>query len=181
MQRARCSRQIPGQDQDGYNTEPDFFGGMHDRPQTSGPRPQKHLGRLKRLKLAVTRTPRPAPAPAPAPPTTQSSATAPPTFQARIRHLLTSRPKNATPHIVDVPYAQGREVRSVEVYHCVSDVSYIHLQRNAAAGAPGNDEDLVPIEYFDDDPPQNPDSQQQSTAVQTNAGEHGGGRLCCCC
>ncbi|KAG0694430.1 hypothetical protein DFH29DRAFT_1083836, partial [Suillus ampliporus] len=73
--------------------------------QTSSQRPQQRPGCLKRLRLAVTRTPRPAPPPAP--PTTQSSTTAPPTFQARLRHLLTSQPENAAPHVVDVAYAQG--------------------------------------------------------------------------
>ncbi|KAG2340113.1 hypothetical protein BDR05DRAFT_1002859 [Suillus weaverae] len=51
-----------GQDQEGYNTEPNFFHGMH---QHSQPRPQQHSWHLKRLRLAMTRTPHSAPPPVP--------------------------------------------------------------------------------------------------------------------
>ncbi|KAG2738888.1 hypothetical protein P692DRAFT_201811835 [Suillus brevipes Sb2] len=47
--------------------------------------------------------------------------------------------------------------------------------RNAAAGAPKKDEDIVPDEYLDPPSP-NPDLQQQATAVQPASGEHGGDR-----
>ncbi|KAG0692970.1 hypothetical protein DFH29DRAFT_1073462 [Suillus ampliporus] len=114
--------EIPGQDQhDGmHEAERDFFGGMYDHHQTSSPRPQQRPGRIKRL-LAVSRTPRAAPLPAS--PTNPSSATAPATFKTRLRHLLTVQPVHAaTPLVVDIPFAQGKE-------------------RNAAAGAPRNSAD----------------------------------------
>jgi hypothetical protein len=39
------------------------------------------------------------------------------------------------------------------IYFIIIEVSCFHLQRNAAAGAPKQqDEDLVPDEYFDDHP-----------------------------
>ncbi|KAG2753554.1 hypothetical protein P692DRAFT_201784997 [Suillus brevipes Sb2] len=50
--------------------------------------------------------------------------------------------------------------------------------RNAAAGAPKKDEDIVPDEYFDPPSP-NPDSQQAAVAVPAT-GEHGGERSCFC-
>ncbi|KAG2339399.1 WD40 repeat-like protein [Suillus weaverae] len=57
--------EIPGQDQDGYDTEPNFFHGMHQHSQMHRSRPQQRHGRLKRLRLAMTRTSRSAPPPAP--------------------------------------------------------------------------------------------------------------------
>jgi hypothetical protein len=51
-------------------------------------------------------------------------------------------------------------------------------QRNAAAGAPKKDEDIVPDEYFDPPSP-NPDSQQAAVAVPAT-GEHGGEWSCFC-
>jgi hypothetical protein len=44
-----------------------------------------------------------------------------------------------------------------------------HFQRNAAAGAPKKDEDIVPDEYLDPPSPI-PDSQQPAAAVQTSTG-----------
>ncbi|KAG0706967.1 hypothetical protein DFH29DRAFT_97735 [Suillus ampliporus] len=147
--------EIPGQDQhDGiHEAERDFFGEMYDHHQTSSPRHQQRPGRIKRL-LAVARTPRAAPPPAP--PTNPSSATAPATFKTRLRHLLTVQPVHAaTPPVVDVPFAQGKE-------------------RNAAAGAPRNSADGY-VDWV------STHSQQQTPAGQndTGQGEHGSGRCCC--
>ncbi|KIK33194.1 hypothetical protein CY34DRAFT_18518 [Suillus luteus UH-Slu-Lm8-n1] len=64
------------------------------------------------------------------------------------------------PRIVDVPLAQAKE-------------------RNAAAGAPKKDEDIVPDEYLDPPSP-NPNSQQPAAALQPATGEHGGDRSCFC-
>ncbi|KAG2748711.1 hypothetical protein P692DRAFT_201789822 [Suillus brevipes Sb2] len=83
------------------------------------------------------------------PATTPSS---PSPFTASIRHTQ--------PRIVDVPLAQAKE-------------------RNAAAGAPKKDEDIVPDEYLDPPSPK-PDSQQPAAAVQPATGEHGGDRSCFC-
>jgi hypothetical protein len=55
----------------------------------------------------------------------------------------------------------------------------MNLQRNAAAGAPGKDEGIVPDEYFDPPSP-NSHSQQPPAAVQPVTGEHGGDRSCFC-
>ncbi|KAG2051836.1 WD40 repeat-like protein [Suillus hirtellus] len=63
--------EIPGQEQDGYDTDPNFFYGTHQHSQISRPRPQQRPGRFKRFRLAMTR--RPQEAPAPAPPTTSPS------------------------------------------------------------------------------------------------------------
>ncbi|KAG2118379.1 hypothetical protein DEU56DRAFT_144911 [Suillus clintonianus] len=168
--------EIPGQDQDGYDAEPDFFRGMHGHPQTSRPRPQQRPGLFKKLRLAVTKRspPPPVPAPTPVPPTALPPAAAPTTFKAHVRHLFTWRPDHAAPPVVDVPFAKGKE-------------------RNAAADAPGRDEDLVPDEYFDDFPQdpnstQRPNTQepntpqrQQPAATLVDTGEHVGGKSCCCC
>ncbi|KIK32012.1 hypothetical protein CY34DRAFT_19365, partial [Suillus luteus UH-Slu-Lm8-n1] len=96
-------------------------------------------------------------------PTTRSSANPPTKFAARIPHPSSWWPVrggHAQPRIVDVPLAQAKE-------------------RNAAAGAPKKDEDIVPDEYLDPPSP-NPNSQQQTTAVQPATGEHGGDRSCLC-
>ena len=61
----------------------------------------------------------------------------------------------------------------------VVEVPSHHLQRHVAAGAPNNDEDLIPEEYFDTSS-QNPDSQQPSAAALIDTGEHGHGRSCFC-
>ncbi|KAG1774407.1 hypothetical protein EV702DRAFT_534642 [Suillus placidus] len=173
--------EIPGQEQDGYDTEPNFFHGMHQHAQISRPRPQQRLGRLKRLRLAMTKTPRSAPPPAPAsapgqgqgpgpapthaPPTTTPSAAVPTTITAWLGNLFTRLPHHAAPPIVDVPFAQGKE-------------------RNAAAGAPGKNPDIVPYEDQDLDttqPDTNMQQQQQAVAVHIDPGEHGGGKSCVCC
>ncbi|KAG2032268.1 hypothetical protein BDR03DRAFT_54605 [Suillus americanus] len=97
-------------------------------PQISRPRPQQRPGRFKKLRLAVTRSSRsgfpPAPAPAPAPPTTLPPTAAPTTFKAQLRHLFTWRSDNSALPVVDVPFAQAKEVRSVDAYHslqCLMD------------------------------------------------------------
>jgi hypothetical protein len=64
-------------------------------------------------------------------------------------------------------------------YLTVTEVSCFNLQRVAVAGAPTDDDDLVPAEYFDM-PSMNPNSQQSNTAMPINSGEHGSGRLCFC-
>ncbi|KAG2343537.1 WD40 repeat-like protein [Suillus weaverae] len=95
--------------------------------------------------------------------TTRLSATPPTTFADRIYHPSSWWPVrggHAQTPIVDVPLAQAKE-------------------RNAAAGAPKKDKDIVPIEYLDPPSP-NPDSQQPVGAVQTSSGEHGGDRSCFC-
>ncbi|KAG2739949.1 hypothetical protein P692DRAFT_20840906 [Suillus brevipes Sb2] len=94
------------------------------------------------------------------PATTPSS---PSPFTPRIRNVSSLWPvrgSHTQPHIVDVPLAQAKE-------------------RNAAAGAPKKDEDIVPDEYLDPPSPI-PDSQQPAAAVQTSTGEHGGDRSCFC-
>ncbi|KAG2146241.1 hypothetical protein DEU56DRAFT_167764 [Suillus clintonianus] len=165
--------EIPGQDQDGYDAEPDFFRGMHGHSQISRPRPQQRPGRLKKLRLAMTRNPRPVPppppVPAPAPPTALPLAATHTTFTAHVQHLFTWRPDHAAPPVVEVPFAQGRK-------------------RNAAAGAPADDDpDIIRAEYLDDGP-QDPDTQQRSTqeqqqpvATQVDTGQHRSGKSCFCC
>jgi hypothetical protein len=87
--------------------------------------------------------------------------------------------------VVDVPFAKGKEVRSVDFTITVSWMSDGDLQRNAAAGAPGNDPDIVPDEDSEHlDPTQqgpNTQPQQQAVAVHVDPGEHGGGKSCVCC
>ncbi|KIK31504.1 hypothetical protein CY34DRAFT_19856 [Suillus luteus UH-Slu-Lm8-n1] len=93
-------------------------------------------------------------------PATPSS---PSPFTASVRNVSSLWPvrrSHTPPHIVDVPLAQAKE-------------------RNATAGAPKKDEDIVPDEYLDPPSP-NPDSQQPAAAVQTSTREHGGDRSCFC-
>ncbi|KAG1851010.1 hypothetical protein C8R48DRAFT_764358 [Suillus tomentosus] len=123
---------------------------------------QQRPGRLKKLGLAMTR--RPQEAPAPAPPTTSPPVAVTTTIKTHLRHLFSRSPHHATPPVVEVPFAQGR-------------------QRNAAAGAPGSEHSLI----RDEDPlPQDPNTQQhreqqQAVAVPIDPGEHGGGKFCVCC
>ncbi|KAG2118377.1 hypothetical protein DEU56DRAFT_144764 [Suillus clintonianus] len=177
--------EIPGQDQDGYDAEPDFFRGMDGHSQISRPQPQQRPGRFKKLRLAMTRNPHPvpppapAPAPTPAPPIALPPPAAPTTFTAHVRHLFTWRPDHAAPPVVEVPFAWGRK-------------------RNAAAGAPPDDDsDIIRAEYFDDDPQhpnaqqpnvqqpntQQPDTQQQRqpVAIPVDTGVHGVRKSCFCC
>ncbi|KAG2354024.1 hypothetical protein BDR07DRAFT_1431077, partial [Suillus spraguei] len=85
--------EIPGQEQYGYDTEPDFFHGMHQHSQVSRPRPQQRPGRLKRLRFPMAKAARAAPPPAPTTPPPVAAAT---TFKAQIRHLFTQSPHRAT-------------------------------------------------------------------------------------
>ncbi|KAG2052695.1 WD40 repeat-like protein [Suillus hirtellus] len=97
--------------------------------------------------------------------TTQSSAPTPTTFKSRLSTWWSLQTNHASPAIVDVPLAQGKE-------------------RNAAAGAPRrkNDEWIPDEDHVSSPPSPNPDSRQPTTAgqVKTNAGEHGSSGLCFC-
>ncbi|KAG1764121.1 hypothetical protein EDD22DRAFT_846030 [Suillus occidentalis] len=109
------------------------------------------------------------------------SATSPITFAARIPHPSSWWPVfggHTQPRIADVPLAQAKEARFVH-FLLLYKVSFMKSQRNATAGAPKKDEDIVPDEYLDPPSP-NPDSQQPATAVLPATGEHGGDRSCFC-
>jgi hypothetical protein len=109
----------------------------------------------------MTRTPRLAPSPAP--PTTSPPVAPAATFKTHLQHLFTRPPHHAALPVANVPFAKAEE-------------------RNAAAGARGNDPDIVPDEYLDTtEPDSGTQQQQQPVAAQVDPGEHGGGRLCCCC
>ncbi|KAG1809372.1 uncharacterized protein BJ212DRAFT_605508 [Suillus subaureus] len=156
--------EVHGQDQDGYDTEPNFFQGMQENSHTSRLRPQQRPGRFKRVRLLLTRNPHRAPAP----PITTPPVAVTTTLRTHLRHLFTRPLHHGTLPVVEVPFAKGKE-------------------RNAAAGAPGKDPDIVPYEDQDLDTTQ-PDSntqqqqhQQQPVVVQVNPGEHGGGKSCVCC
>ncbi|KAG2116164.1 hypothetical protein DEU56DRAFT_905196 [Suillus clintonianus] len=87
--------------------------------------------------------------PPPVPPTTQS--------------WWPIRTGRASPAIVEVPLAQGKE-------------------RNASADAPAKDDEWIRDEDYVSPPPSpNPDSQRPPTVAQIDTGEHGSGRLCFCC
>lgn len=154
--------EIPGQEQDDYDTEPNFFRGMRQYSQISRLRPQQRPGHLKRVKLALTKilrsAPPPAPAPAPAPPTAPPLAVAPTTITARLGNLFSWRSHHAGPPVVDVSYAPGQ-------------------LRYAAAGAPGSDDSLIRDEDYHGPPTPDPNLQR---AVQVDPGEHGGGWSCHC-
>jgi hypothetical protein len=148
------------QEQDGHDTEPNFFQGIHQHSQISQPRPQQRHGRLRRLRLTMTRIPH-SPVPSDISPPVATTTT----FRTHLRHLFTRPPHHAMPLVVDVPFAKGKE-------------------RNIAADAPGKDPDIVPYEDEDLDTTQqdrNTQEQQQPVAVQVDTGEHGGGRSYCCC
>ncbi|KAG2742064.1 WD40 repeat-like protein [Suillus brevipes Sb2] len=135
--------EIPGQDQGGYDTEPNFFHGMHQHSQNSRPRHQQRYRRLKRLRLTLMRTPHPAPPPVP--PTAPPPVTTTTTFKTHLRHLFTWPSHHATPPVVDVPFAQG-------------------LQRNAAGGPKDTDDDLIRDEDYPGPPSPDPN---------VDPGEHG--------
>ncbi|KIK37516.1 hypothetical protein CY34DRAFT_810271 [Suillus luteus UH-Slu-Lm8-n1] len=157
--------EIPGQDQSGYDTEPNFFHGVHQFSQNTRPRPQQRHRRLKRLRIALTRSPRSDPPPVP--PTTTPPITTSNALKTRLRNIFARPPHHATPPVVDVPFAQGKE-------------------RNAAAGAPGKDPNIISdeeYEYLNTNTQQDPNTQpqQQVVAVHVDPGEHGGGKSCICC
>jgi len=60
-------------------------------------------------------------------------------------------------------------------FSLLPEVSFINLQRNAAAGAPVADDGYVLDEVIDSRPP-----SQNSNCRSPPAGEHGSGRLCFC-
>jgi len=93
----------------------------------------------------------------PALPATRSSFAASTIFTAHPNPLRAAR---SPPSVINVPHAQAKE-------------------RNAAAGAPKKDNNIVPDEYLDPPSP-HPDSQESTAAVQSNTGEHGGDRSCFC-
>ncbi|KAG2753003.1 hypothetical protein P692DRAFT_20723787, partial [Suillus brevipes Sb2] len=131
--------------------------------QNPRPRPQQRHRRLKRLRLAITRTPRSAPPPVP--PTTTPPVAVATSFKTHLRHIFTRPPHHATPPAVDVAFAQD-------------------LQRNAAGGAPRDvDDDLIRDEDHHGPPTPDPDLQQRQLAavVQIDTGEHDRGWSCCCC
>ncbi|KAG2043683.1 hypothetical protein BDR03DRAFT_1005688 [Suillus americanus] len=121
-------------------------GNVHS--QISQPRPSQRPGHLKKLELAMTRTPRSDPPPIP-PTTPPPVATTTTTFRTHLRHLYTRPPHHATPPVVEAPFALGKE-------------------RSAAAGAPGKHPDIVHHEDQDLDttqPDPNTQQQQQQQAV----------------
>jgi hypothetical protein len=79
--------------------------------QISRPRPQQRPGRLKKLRLAMMKSP--------PPPTTRPPVAAATTFKTNLRHLFTRPPHHTKPPIVDVSFAKGKEVRPVNFYKCV--------------------------------------------------------------
>jgi hypothetical protein len=86
--------------------------------QNSRPRPQQRPGRLKKLRLAMTKSPHPPP------PTTRPPVTAATTSKTNLRHLFTQPSHYATPPVVDVPFAKGKGCdRSIIIVNvsCVSD------------------------------------------------------------
>ncbi|KAG1771221.1 hypothetical protein EDD22DRAFT_1047430 [Suillus occidentalis] len=95
--------------------------------------------------------------PTPAPPTTQSSTiNTSPKLASRLHRLWPLHTNHAST-IVDVPLAPGK-------------------LRIAAAGALGDDDDLIRDEDYD--PPPSPSSN--SCPGIANAGQHGSGRFCFC-
>ncbi|KAG1893754.1 uncharacterized protein F5891DRAFT_1258305 [Suillus fuscotomentosus] len=161
--------EIPGQEQDGYDADPNFFYGTRQHSQISRPGLQQRPGCLKRFRLAMTR--RPQEAPAPAPPTTSPPVAVTTTIKTHLQHLFSRSPHHATLPVVDVPFTKAKE-------------------RHVAAGAPGPDPDIVPDEYFDTTEPDSDTQQQrqqqqqqhqQAVAVHIDPGEHGGGKSCVCC
>ncbi|KAG1721356.1 hypothetical protein EDD22DRAFT_974742 [Suillus occidentalis] len=94
----------------------------------------------------------------PAPPTSQSSAiNTSPTLPSRLHRLWPLQTNHKSPPTVDVPLAPGK-------------------LRNAAAGAPGDDDDLIRDEEYVPPPSPSPNSRPGIA----NAGQHGSGRFCFC-
>jgi hypothetical protein len=120
-----------------------------------------------------------------APPTTSPPVAIATSFKTQLRHIFTRPPRHATPPVVDVPFAKGKEVRPVDFIITVSWMSDGDLQRNAAAGAPGKDPNIVADEDYEhpDTTRQGPNTQPQpqAVAVHVDHGEHGGGKSRICC
>ncbi|KAG2738839.1 WD40 repeat-like protein [Suillus brevipes Sb2] len=94
----------------------------------------------------------------PAPPTTQFSINnTSPKLASRLDRLWPLQTNRASPTIVDVPLAPGK-------------------LRNAAAGALGDDDDLIRDEDYVPPPSPSPHSHPGIA----NAGQHGSGRFCFC-
>ncbi|KAG2742278.1 hypothetical protein P692DRAFT_20215286 [Suillus brevipes Sb2] len=94
----------------------------------------------------------------PAPPTSQPSAiNISPTLPSRLLRLWPLQTNHASPTVVDVPLAPGK-------------------LRIAAAGAPGDDDDLIRDEEYVYPPSPSPNSHPGIA----NAGQHGSGRCCFC-
>ncbi|KAG2349238.1 hypothetical protein BDR05DRAFT_956639, partial [Suillus weaverae] len=94
--------------------------------------------------------------------TTRSSAIAPITLEAHLHSLSSLGPvgaRHAPSPIVNVPLAQGKE-------------------RNAAAGAPRKNEDLIPDEDYV--PSCHPSLTASTRCSADRLREHGSGRLCGC-
>ncbi|KAG1896599.1 uncharacterized protein F5891DRAFT_589210 [Suillus fuscotomentosus] len=161
--------EIPGQDHDGYDADPNFFYGMHEHSQISRPRLQQRPGRLNRLRLAMTRRPR------------GSSCTC--TCTCTTHHLTTSRCHHHHQNSFTTPILPVTPSCNAARCRCSFGKA---KERNIAANAPGPDPDIVPDEYFDTIEP-DPDTQQQqqphqqAVAVHTDPGEHGGRKSCVCC
>ncbi|KAG2742299.1 WD40 repeat-like protein [Suillus brevipes Sb2] len=95
----------------------------------------------------------------PAPPTTQSSTiNTSPNLASRLHRLWPLQANHASPTIVDVPLAPGK-------------------LRIAAAGAPGDDDDLIRDEDYVS-PPSSPNPASRPGIA--DAGQHGSGRFCFC-
>lgn len=112
----------------------------------------------QRLRLAMMR---PLSVSPPVPSTTPPPSTS---FKTHLRYLFTRPPHHATPPVVDVPFAQGKE-------------------RNAAADPKDVDDNLIRDEDYHGTPTPDPNIHQQHQAVivQVDTGEHGRGLSCCCC
>jgi hypothetical protein len=183
----QCRTQfLPRNASSACNSRSFFFSLSHhslQHSQNSRPQPQQHHRRLTKLRLTLTRSPHSAPPPVP--PTTLPPITTTNTFKTHLQHIFARPPHHAMPPVVDVPFAKGKEVRPVDFTITVSWMSDDDLQRNAAAGARGQDPDIVPDEDYEDldttqqDPNMQP--QPQAVSVHVDPGEHGGGKSCVCC
>jgi hypothetical protein len=108
------------------------------------------------------------------------------TFKTHLRHIFARPPHHATPLVVDVSFAKGKEVRPVDLTIPLSWISHSDIQRHIAAGAPGKDPNIISDEEYENlntDTQQDPNTrpQQQAVAVHVDPGEHGGGKSCICC
>jgi hypothetical protein len=120
---------------------------QYSQNSESRPRPQQHHMRLKRLRLALTRSTHSDPPPAP--PTTPPPITTSNTLKTHLWHIFTRPPQHTTPPVVDVPFAKGKEVRLIYFTIPLSWMSNGHIQLNAAAGAPGKDPNIISDEEYE--------------------------------